>query len=124
MWDSDCTFVGSGFNQALLVRTMFETVLVMPDIYAVEQCIKAVYAEKLIQERYEPTFTLERAERDAYVMKERELVRLQVFGRRELNEYTELRESYCRLIEQIAYVKVHYLMVYDIVWDEKFEIGG
>ena len=122
MWDSDCTFVGSGFNQALLVRTIFETVLVMPDIYAVEQCIKAVYAEKLIQERYKPTFTLERAECDAYVLKERELVRLQVFGRRELNEYTELPDSYCRLVEQIAYVKVHYLMVYDIVWDEKFEI--
>ncbi len=122
MWDSDCTFIGSGFNQAILVRTMFETVLVMPDIYAVEQCIKAVYAEKLIQERYEPTFSIERMERDAYVIGELELVRLQLFGRRKMKEYEELRNSYRKLTQQVAYIKVHYLMVYELVWDEKFEI--
>jgi len=122
MWDSDCTFVGSGFNQALLVRTIFETVLVMPDIYAVEQCVKAVYAEKLIQERYEPTFCVERTESDGYVNGELELVRFQLFGRRNIKEYPEFRNSYRNLTQQVAYIKVHYLMVYDIVWDEKFEM--
>lgn len=122
LWDSDFNFIGSGFNQALLVQTKFGMMLVMPDIYAVQQCIKVVYAEKLIQERYKPTFSIERTEKDAYVVNELELVRFQLFGRRKLTEYEEFYDSYRMLTQQVAYIKVHYLMVYDIVWDEKFEI--
>lgn len=122
LWDSEFCFVGCGFNQALFVKTMFETAFVMPDIYAVEQSIKAVYAEKIIRERYEPAFSLERVGWDRSVMEELENIRNTLFRRAKMQGEFRFSDSYRILTCQIAYIKVHYSDVYEMVWDDNFEM--
>lgn len=120
-WDEDYHFIGNGFNQALFMRTVFETVLVMPDIHAVKESIRAVHAEQLVRTEYDATFSLERIELDAHVISELENIRFDLFGRAKMKEYKELRNSYRKLTCQIAYLKVHYPKVYETVWNDDFE---
>lgn len=121
-WDSSVTFVGNGFNQALLVNTVFETVFVMPDIYAVEESIKTFYAEELIREKYDVGFWIERiSQQDEKVMATLQDRETDILGSSRPEIYGGLPESYKRLIYQIAYIKTYYPDVYELVWDEHFE---
>ena len=120
LWDNSFSFVGNGFNQALLVRTAFETVFVMPDIYAVQESIKVYHAENIIREKYNANFSAERIPVKAKVTEELKNIRKAIFGRSEMSEYKELRNSYRRLIYQIAHIKVFYPDVYATVWSEEF----
>ncbi|MGN0341355.1 MAG: Hsp70 family protein [Roseburia sp.] len=119
MWDEDYEhFVGNGFNQALLVRTNFETVLVMPDVYAVQQSIKVFHAENLIRQEYDANFSIERIQLDGKVTGELENIRMALFGRAKMKEYENFRNAYRKLTCQIAYIKVYYKKIYETVWED------
>lgn len=120
LWDDDFCFVGNGFNRALVVNTVFGAVFVMPDLYAVEESIRAVHGERMVREKYEADFSLERIEPDGYIIGELGLIRLALFGRREMKEYEKFPDSYRRLTCQVACLKVHYLKIYETVWDDDF----
>lgn len=118
-WDEDYSFVGNGFNRALLVRTKFGELYLMPDIFAVEQCMKVFYAETIIREKYDANFSAERMKMDEKAEAEKEAVFQKIFHRK-MESCQQLKSSYCKLVEQIAYIKVHYSSVYDTVWEYVF----
>lgn len=116
------TYVGDGFNRALLVRTAFETTLVMPDLYAVQQGIKTFYAENLVREMSNADFQIERIYmQDEEVLAAIDECRVDILGSGNAELYATLPDSYKKLIYQIAFLKIHYPQVYDIVWDKDFE---
>lgn len=122
LWDDCFTFVESGFHQALMVRTSLGVEFVMPDVHAVQECMRTIYAENLIREDNRPDFRIERID-----MEEEEIQRA-VLDRKSgiwesvsSEKYEKLPESYKRLLYQITYIKVHYPRVYEQVWSEEFE---
>lgn len=122
-WDESNTFVGNGCNKALIIRTEFGELYLMPDIFAVEQCRKVFYAETMIREKYDASFSAERIKMDEKAAAEKETVFRKVFNRR-MESCQNLKSSYRKLIEQIAYIKVHYRSVYDTVWEYVFYPDG
>lgn len=122
LWDDSFTFLGNGFNQALLVRTAFETVFVMPDLHAVKESIKTVHAENLIRENYDADFWMERIDlTDETVQMTVQECMTDIFGRYNEETYEKLPESYRRLLYQIAYIKKYYPKVYETVWSDTFK---
>jgi len=121
-WDEDTAFIGNGFNRALLVRTPFETVFVMPDIYAVQMSIRTYFAECMIRESGTTDFCIERIDvADEAAMEVLDETWSDIFGNGKVEEDVTLPESYAKLIYQIAYVRAHYPFVYYRVWSERFE---
>lgn len=108
------TFIGSGFQQALVVRTDFAPVIVMPDIRAVEESVKMYHAENLIREETETDFRIERiGAGDEKVLAALESVSPE--------SYETLPDGYRRLFYQKAYLSVYYPEVYEKVLAEEFE---
>lgn len=121
MWDW-CTYVGNGFNRALMVQTVFENMLVMPDLYAVRESIKTFYAENLIRENYEATFSIERINmRDDGLVAALKAGKVDIMGSGNVSFYRKLPNCYQKLIYQIAYIQTYYPDIYSIVWSEDFE---
>jgi len=121
-WDSEAAFIGNGFNRALLARTSFETLLVMPDIYAVEESVKTYYAENLIREKYNASFFIERIPfNNTKIWNIWDEVRKEIFGNFKLEEECQLPEGYKRFIYQAAYIKTYYREVYDTIWIYAYE---
>ena len=83
----------NGFDQAWLVKTELGEMSLRADIFSVEQCMKVLYAERMIRWKYDPLFYAER-----------------------INAH----RGYTKLNEQISYIKEHYPGVYDTVWAKDF----
>lgn len=117
--DEKRTFLGNGFNQALLVRTRFEILFVMPDVYAVEMAVKTYYAENFIREKYNNNFRIERIDFNDEVIKEvSPEIEKELFGRR--LDWENISEAYWRMLYQITYIKVYYPKAYEEIWSEWF----
>lgn len=124
MWQN-YPFIGNGFNQALLLDSMFETLFVMADIYIVQESIKTFYAENFIRESEGANccdFAIERI----YMQDERVFSLLTDVNELFMGErYQDICEyypdSYQRLAYQIAYIKTYYPDVYERVWSADFE---
>ena len=93
-WKSDVVFAENGFRQGLLVKTRYETVIVMPDFYSVEESLRVVEAEARIRERYDPGFCIEKI------------------------NYPGETGSYRRLASQISFIRNFYPKVYELVWSK------
>lgn len=120
VWD-DAVYVGNGCNQALLVWTVFGTQLVMPDLHAVEESIKTYHAENLVRELYHADFCIERIKwQDEKVLSAVGDGQIAVLGCDNQTFYKSLPECYQKLVYQIAYIKVHYPMAYEMVWGQEF----
>lgn len=119
--DEKRTFLGNGFNQALLVRTRFEVLFVMPDVYAVEMAVKTYHAEQFIREKYNNEFRIERINFHDEVVKEvYPKIEEELFGRIIDREKEAISESCQRMIYQITYIKVYYPKAYEEIWSEWF----
>ncbi len=120
-WDPSCAFLGNGINRALRVRTHFETVIVMPDIYAVQESIKTFHAENLIREQYDADFSIERISPGMDVSADLENTFGLLFGSDRQTEYETLPDSYRRLVCQVAYIRFCYPDVYEAVWERDYK---
>lgn len=121
LW-GNATYVGSGENQALIVRTVFAPVIVMPDVYAVEEAVRTYYAENLIREVNEGDFRIERiAPEDEEVLRRLADPETEVLGSSQPELYRMLPDGYRRLSYQIAYLQTYYPEVYEKVWASDFE---
>lgn len=121
MWDW-FPYVGNGFNQGLIVQTVFDTLLVMPDVYAVQESVKTYHAENLIRENVDAIFCIERISmEDKAVLESIQSGEVDILGSNIPELYRELRDSYKKLIYQIAYIRMYYPEIYEIVWAEDFE---
>ena len=119
--DEKRSFLGNGFHQALLVRTRFEILFVMPDIYAVEMAVKTYHAENFIREKYNNHFRIERIDFIDEVVKEVcPEIEKELFGRKIDWEKEAISESYRRMIYQITFIKVYYPKAYEEIWSEWF----
>lgn len=121
MWDW-FPYVGDGFNQGLMLQTPFDTILVMPDLHAVKEAIKTYHAENLVREMADATFCIERINmQDTRVLSAIRNGKVDILGSSDAKLYAELKDSYKKLIYQIAYIQMHYPQVYEIVWADDFE---
>ena len=123
-WADEYTFLGDGRNRAILVRTPYEEVFVMPDIFAVEQAIKTYEAERLIRAKDDPAFFIERVKfNKKEFMANLEKLIPEVFPKHWLMAYQrhELAESYRKLIYQVCYIRYYYEDIYKKVWNKTYQ---